>query len=54
MEPVGVAALNPQAPWYGYSLGQWNDEWEEEAQLAVKSDYLQTGAKLAKRRVKPG
>jgi 4-hydroxy-3-polyprenylbenzoate decarboxylase len=46
--------LNPQAPWYGYSLGQWNDEWEEEAQLAVKSDYLQTGAKLAKRRVKPG
>ncbi len=46
--------LEPQAPWYGYSLGQWDDEWEEEAQLAVKSDYLQTGAKLAKRRVKPG
>ena len=44
--------LRPEPPWYGYSLGQWDDEWEEEAQLAVKSDYLKTGEKLAKRRVK--
>lgn len=44
--------LEPQAPWYGYSLGQWEDEWEEEAQLAVKSDYLKTGEKLAARRRK--
>ncbi len=46
--------LEPQAPWYGHSLGQWDEEWAEEARLAVKGDYLQTGAKLARRRVKPG
>ncbi len=45
--------LRPEAPWYGYSLGQWDDEWEEEAQLAAQSRYLETGTKLAKRKVKP-
>ena len=45
--------LRPEAPWYGYSLGQWDEEWEEEAQLAAQSRYLETGTKLAQRKVKP-
>ena len=44
--------LRPESPWFGYSLGQWEDEWEEEAQMAVQGRYLETGDKLAKRRVK--
>jgi 4-hydroxy-3-polyprenylbenzoate decarboxylase len=44
--------LRPESPWFGYSLGQWDAEWEEEAQMAVGGRYLETGEKLAKRRVK--
>ena len=39
-------------PWYGYSLGQWDDELDEEANLAVKGRYFETGEKLKSRRVK--
>jgi 4-hydroxy-3-polyprenylbenzoate decarboxylase len=44
--------LRPETPWYGYSLGQWDDEWEEEAKMAVDGRYLETADKLARRRVK--
>jgi 3-polyprenyl-4-hydroxybenzoate decarboxylase len=44
--------LNPESPWFGYSLGDWDDEWEEEAQMAVTGRYVETGDKLATRRVK--
>ena len=44
--------LNLESPWFGYSLGDWDEEWEEEAQLAVEGRYLETGDKLAKNRVK--
>jgi len=39
-------------PWYGYSLGYWSEEYEKQAQLAVKSEYYQTGEMLAKKRRK--
>jgi 4-hydroxy-3-polyprenylbenzoate decarboxylase len=42
--------LNPQPPWFGYSLGAWNDDLEREAQLAVQGDYWETGRKAAQRR----
>lgn len=51
-EELGLPALKPQSPWYGYSLGQWDAELEEEALLAVRGDYYLTGEKLAKRRRK--
>jgi 4-hydroxy-3-polyprenylbenzoate decarboxylase len=44
--------LTLESPWFGYSLGDWDDEWEEEAQMAVEGRYLETGAKLATKRVK--
>jgi hypothetical protein len=40
-------------PWYGYSLGAWTTEDEEEAALAVKGDYFATGEKQNKQRMKP-
>jgi hypothetical protein len=40
-------------PWYGYSLGFWTKEFEEEAELALKGEHYKTGEKLAKQRVKP-
>lgn len=51
-EELCLPKLKPEMPWYGYSLGQWDDELDEEAKLAVLGRYYETGEKLAKGRVK--
>lgn len=51
-EEEGLPKLKPKSPWYGYSLGYWSKEHEEEAELALKGEHYQTGEKLAKQRVK--
>src|SRR6266480_2013658 len=51
-EDLGLPKLKPESPWFGYSLGEWPDELERAAQLAVKGDYFETGELLAKRRRK--
>ena len=50
-EELGLPELHPQMPWFGYSLGQWDEELEEEAELAVHGEHYQTGKKLETRRV---
>ena len=42
--------LNPRKPWFGYSLGEWSDEFDAMAQRAVESDYFATGEIIAQRR----
>ena len=49
-EELGLPALKPQAPWFGTSLGEWSDELEQAAQLAVAGDYFKTGEALVQRR----
>ncbi|MQA04989.1 MAG: UbiD family decarboxylase [Streptosporangiales bacterium] len=49
-EELGLPKLQPQAPWFGYSLGDWSDEFEAEAQLAVRGEFWETGKKNAARR----
>jgi 4-hydroxy-3-polyprenylbenzoate decarboxylase len=51
-EELGLPKLKPQAPWFGVSLGEWSDELEQAARLAVAGDYFKTGEELAKRRRK--
>ena len=51
-EELGLPALTPQAPWYGYSLGQWDEALEQEAERAVRGDYFENGELQAKLRVK--
>ena len=51
-EEEGLPKLKPKAPWHGYSLGYWPKESEEEAELAIRGEYYQTGEKLAKQRTK--
>ena len=51
-EELGLPKIERRYPWYGYSLGQWDEELEEEADLAIKGDHYVTGDKLAKSRVK--
>ncbi|MDZ4247111.1 MAG: hypothetical protein U1D67_08330, partial [Dehalococcoidia bacterium] len=42
-ERLGLPAFEPKSPWYGYSLGYWTSENEEEAELALKGEHFQTG-----------
>ena len=51
-EELGLPKLKPETPWYGYSLGEWPEELERAAELAVKGDYFETGKEIAKRRRK--
>lgn len=49
-EELGLPRLKPESPWFGYSLGEWNEEFEQAAERAVKGDYFETGRMIAKRR----
>jgi len=49
-DELGLPALKPQSPWFGYSLGEWDDQFEEAAQMAVKSEYWEYGRRIAQRR----
>jgi 4-hydroxy-3-polyprenylbenzoate decarboxylase len=51
-EELGLPKLKPEAPWHGYSLGEWSDEFERAAELAVRGDYFETGKIIAQRRRK--
>ena len=51
-EELGLPKLKPESPWYGYSLGQWTAENEEEAELALRGEHYRTGEKLAAARMK--
>ena len=51
-EELKLPKLKPQSPWYGYSLGEWSDEFDRAAELAVQGDYFKTGELIAKRRRK--
>jgi len=51
-EEEGLPKLKPLKPWHGCSLGYWTEEFEEEAELALKGQHFQTGEKLANQRIK--
>lgn len=46
-EELGLPKLKPEAPWFGYSLGDWSERNEQMAQRAVRSDYFITGEEIA-------
>jgi UbiD family decarboxylase len=51
-EELGLPKIEKKYPWYGYSLGQWDEELEVEAELAIKGDHYITGEKLGKNKLK--
>jgi 4-hydroxy-3-polyprenylbenzoate decarboxylase len=51
-EQMGLPAITPEVPWFGYSLGDWPEALEQEAERAVAGDYWETGARQAQRRRK--
>jgi len=49
-DELGLPALTPQPPWYGYSLGDWNETWDGWAKRAVEGKWEETGADTFARR----
>lgn len=45
---LGLGPLKLKAPWYGYNLGCWTEDDQENADLIVKGDYRTVGRKLIK------
>jgi UbiD family decarboxylase len=44
--------LKPEYPWFGYSLGDWTEDNQHEAELALAGRHYEIGAKLEQLRVK--
>jgi 3-polyprenyl-4-hydroxybenzoate decarboxylase len=51
-EELGLPKLKPEAPWFGYSLGEWSPEFDEAALRATRGDYFDSAKDLEKRRRK--
>jgi 3-polyprenyl-4-hydroxybenzoate decarboxylase len=49
-EELGLPKLKPQSPWFGYSLGEWNQEFDAMAARATAGDYLDNADSLEQRR----
>jgi 4-hydroxy-3-polyprenylbenzoate decarboxylase len=50
-EELGLPPLNVRAPWHGYALGEWTEEWESFAQRAAAGEWAQSGQEtLARQR----
>lgn len=50
-EEIGLPRLRPETPWHGYSLGEWTEAHQRDAERAVRGDYWQTGEEFLRRRV---
>jgi len=42
-EELDLPTLNVRSPWFGYSLGDWNDIWDEFARNAVEGAWARNG-----------
>ena len=51
-EKLGLPPLQPKMPWYGYSLGYWGEEDEENAEAAVRGEYEKVAERLQKKAVR--
>ena len=51
-QQAGLPQPSMREPWWGYPLGWWTKEDEEEADLAVQGEYYQTGEKAKRKRKK--
>jgi UbiD family decarboxylase len=49
-EELGLPRLSVQAPWHGYSLGDWAEQWQEFADNAARGDWDKNGTNTFARR----
>ncbi|MDB5594085.1 MAG: carboxylase [Hyphomicrobiales bacterium] len=51
-ERLDLPQLRPEAPWFGYSLGDWTDEWDKTAMDATRGDWMDKSESYRQRRRK--
>jgi 4-hydroxy-3-polyprenylbenzoate decarboxylase len=49
-ERLGLPALKPEMPWFGYSLGDWTEEWDNNAAEAARGDWMNRSESYRQRR----
>jgi UbiD family decarboxylase len=49
-ERLGLPALKPEAPWFGYSLGDWDEEWDKNALQATRGEWMDRSESYRQRR----
>ena len=49
-EELGLPKLKPESPWFGYSLGEWGQEFDAMAERATRGDYMDNAESLEARR----
>jgi 3-polyprenyl-4-hydroxybenzoate decarboxylase len=49
-ERLGLPPLRPETPWHGYSLGDWTEEWDLNAEQATQADWMQRSESYRQRR----
>jgi 3-polyprenyl-4-hydroxybenzoate decarboxylase len=49
-EELGLPRIVPQAPWHGYELGDWSDDWTGFAKAATDGDWRRNGESTYRRR----
>jgi 4-hydroxy-3-polyprenylbenzoate decarboxylase len=47
---LDLPSLKPEAPWHGYSLGQWSETWDDVATRAAQGGWLENGRRSAQGR----
>ncbi|MFM1814128.1 MAG: putative 3-octaprenyl-4-hydroxybenzoate carboxy-lyase [Pseudomonadota bacterium] len=49
-EELGLPRIVPKAPWHGYNLGDWEDQWQAFADNAASGDWAKNGENTFARR----
>ncbi len=49
-EELGLHPLSVRAPWHGYDLGDWSDDWQAFADAATRGEWAANGANTYARR----
>ena len=49
-EELGLPELNPEAPWHGYELGDWESLWTKFAENAAEGRWMENGQNTFERR----
>ena len=48
---IGLAsAARPEVPWFGYSLGDWEEEWDKNALQATRGEWMERSESYRQRR----
>ena len=49
-EQLGLPPLKPESPWFGYSLGDWTEEWDRNALTAARGEWMDRSESYRQRR----